>query len=57
MIIILSEKNFSKSMMKSFYFDEEFIKLGQDCKISQYDVIYGNQEDIFQKTILNFTGL
>ena len=46
-------------MMKSFGFDEEFIKLG--ARLIRYHNMMSymaTQEDIYsEKTILNFTGL
>jgi [protein-PII] uridylyltransferase len=55
---IVGEKLF-KSMMKSFGFDEEFIKLG--ARLIRYHNMMSymaTQEDIYsEKTILNFTGL
>lgn len=55
---IVGEKLF-KSMMKSFGFDEEFIKLG--ARLVRYHNMMSymaSNEDIYsEKTILNFTGL
>jgi [protein-PII] uridylyltransferase len=55
---IVGEKLF-KSMMKSFYFDEETIKIG--ARLIRYHNMMSyvaTHEDIYsEKTILNFTGL
>jgi [protein-PII] uridylyltransferase len=55
---IVGEKLF-KSMMKSFYFDEELIKVG--ARLVRYHNMMSymaTHEDIYsEKTILNFTGL
>ncbi|MDY3203977.1 MAG: HD domain-containing protein [Arcobacter sp.] len=55
---IVGEKLF-KSMMKSFYFDEEFIKVGANLVRYHNMMSYmATHEDIYsEKTILNFTGL
>ena len=55
---IVGEKLF-KSMLKSFYFDEEIIKIG--ARLVRYHNMMSyiaTREDIYsEKTILNFTGL
>jgi [protein-PII] uridylyltransferase len=55
---IVGEKLF-KSMLKSFYFDEEIIKVG--ARLVRYHNMMSyiaTREDIYsEKTILNFTGL
>ncbi|MGE4383316.1 MAG: HD domain-containing protein [Arcobacter sp.] len=55
---IVGEKLF-KSMMKSFDFDEEFIKVGANLVRYHNMMSYmATHEDIYsEKTILNFTGL